>query len=276
MENILSKKYLDDEFLKLNQVYTNNDPFNHIVIDNFVSNEKLEKALSKINEIIKFDKLNYFDHNQKKKKISTSEESLPNEFVELIRYFNSQVFLNFLQRVTGIKEKLISDPYLWGGGLHTISRGGFLKIHSDTNFHPDFKLDRRLNLLIYLNKDWKDSYGGNLELWDKDMKKCVKSIKPIFNRAVIFSTDDRSYHGHPDPLNCPEDLERRSIAFYYYSNGRSDVKTDFGKGTYFRQRLSNPKDYSIVVKNIFDAITPPIINKIISKFILRRFVKRLK
>ena len=77
---------------------------------------------------------------------------MPDEVIDIIRYFNSQTFLNSLQSLTGIKEKLLSDPYLWGGGIHRIKRGGFLKIHSDTNFHPDFNLDRRLNLLLYLNK----------------------------------------------------------------------------------------------------------------------------
>ena len=105
------------------------------------------------------------------------------------------------------------------------------------------------------------------------MSKCVKSIKPIFNRAVIFSTDDTSYHGHPDPLNCPENIQRRSLAFYYYSNGRSDVKTDFGKGTFFRGRVSNRKDNFIIFKNLFESITPPIITKYIYKYILRHLIK---
>jgi Rps23 Pro-64 3,4-dihydroxylase Tpa1-like proline 4-hydroxylase len=273
MKKILDKHFSHEEMLLLNKTYVNNEPFQHITIDNFVDNKVLKDALDKINEINYFDKHRHFDPHQKKKKISTIEEKLPQEFIDIIRFFNSQIFLNFLQKITGIKEKLISDPYLWGGGLHLISRGGFLKIHSDTNFHPDFKLDRRLNLLLYLNKEWDDEYGGNLELWNKDMSKCVKSIKPIFNRAVIFSTDDTSYHGHPDPLNCPENVKRKSLAFYYYSNGRSDVATDFGKGTFFKSRMSNKKDYFIVIKSLFESVTPPIITKFIYKYILRHLVK---
>ena len=162
---------------------------------------------------------------------------------------------------------------MWGGGIHRIKRGGFLKIHSDTNFHPDFNLDRRLNLLLYLNKNWNDKYGGELELWDKKMKKCVKKIAPLFNRAVIFSTDDNSYHGHPDPLNCPENVVRQSLALYYYSHGRSDVKTDFGKGTYFKKRSSNFGDLVVVFKNFFEALMPPILLKFIYKYIFR-YIKR--
>lgn len=273
MKKILGKDFSDEEIIILNKTYVSNEPFQHIVIDNFIDDKILDKALLKINEINDFHKIKHFDPHQKKKKVSSKEEELPQEFIEIIRFFNSQIFLKFLQKLTGIKEKLISDPYLWGGGLHSISKGGFLKIHSDTNFHPDFRLDRRLNLLIYFNNEWKDEYGGNLELWNKDVSKCVKSIKPILNRAVIFSTDDTSYHGHPDPLNCPENINRKSLAFYYYSNGRSDVATDFEKGTFFKRRMSNKKDYFIIMKSLFESITPPIITKLIYKYIFKYLIR---
>ena len=92
---------------------------------------------------------------------------------------NSYEFINFLNNLTGIKEKLIPDPYLWGGGFHELKNEGFLNIHSDFNVHPELKLNRRINLLIYLNKDWQENYGGSLELWDKKMKHCVKRINPF-------------------------------------------------------------------------------------------------
>ena len=133
--------------------------------------------------------------------------------------FKFKFFLNFLQNITSIKEKLIADKELNGGGMHEIKKGGLLKIHSDFNKHPNLKLDRRLNVLIYLNKNWKEEYGGHLEFWDKEMKCCKTKILPIFNRMVIFSTTDFSNHGHPDPLNCPDLMSRKSIATYYYSDG---------------------------------------------------------
>ena len=114
----------------------------------------------------------------------------------------------------------MSDPYLMGGGLHEIKRGGVLKVHTDFNRHPIFNLDRRINVLIYLNKNWKKEYGGNLELWDKNMNKCIKKIQPLFNSMVIFSTTDFSNHGHPDPLTCPDNISRKSLALYYFSSGR--------------------------------------------------------
>ncbi|MFL2878651.1 MAG: 2OG-Fe(II) oxygenase [Candidatus Pelagibacter sp.] len=129
-----------------------------------------------------------------------------------------------MNSITGIEETLIPDPYFYGGGLHQIFKGGFLKVHSDFYLHPKMKLDRRLNILIYLNEDWREEYGGALELWDKDMKKCEKKMFPELNNVCIFSTDHRSFHGHPNPLNCPENISRNSIALYYYSVGRPDTE----------------------------------------------------
>ena len=81
------------------------------------------------------------------------------------------------------------------------------------------KLDRRLNILIYLNHNWDENNGGQLELWNKEMKKCEKKILPVFNRMVIFSTTDFSYHGNPKKVQTLNNLSRKSIALYYYSNG---------------------------------------------------------
>jgi Rps23 Pro-64 3,4-dihydroxylase Tpa1-like proline 4-hydroxylase len=269
MNNYLNINHLNKEISIAKNEYINNSPYPHIIIDNFVKEDFLNNATSKLDDVSEFVDKKHFDPNEKRKKTSPNEKDIPNEFIELIRYFNSQTFLNYLQKITGIKEKLISDPYLWGGGIHKIKKGGFLKIHSDTNFHPNFKLDRRLNLLLYLNNNWKEEYGGHLELWNKQMTKCEQKILPVFNRAVIFSTDDTSYHGHPNPLNCPENVMRQSLALYYYSHGRSDVITDLGRGTYFKMRLSNKKDILINLKNLFEALMPPIIVKIIYKYILR-------
>jgi Rps23 Pro-64 3,4-dihydroxylase Tpa1-like proline 4-hydroxylase len=133
---------------------------------------------------------------------------------------NSEPFLRFLQELTGIKETLIPDPYFEGGGVHQIKRGGFLKVHVDFHRHRLLQLDRRVNVLVYLNKDWKDEYGGHFELWERDMSRCVKKIAPLFNRMAIFSTTADSWHGHPDKLNCPEGRSRQSLALYYYTNGR--------------------------------------------------------
>ena len=151
---------------------------------------------------------------------------------------------------------MIPDPYLIGGGLHELRNEGFLNIHSDFNRHPKMKLDRRLNILIYLNKDWKDEFGGQLQLWDINMKECKKNIVPIFNRMVIFSTTDTSYHGNPIEVNHPTFVSRKSIAMYYYSNGRPHSENELGDhSTIFRKRpKSEDIDGNVYFKKIFGKI----------------------
>jgi hypothetical protein len=139
----------------------------------------------------------------------------------LFKEMAGPLVLQALQEVTGMWG-LMGDPYMFGGGLHATSTGGTLAVHADFNKHPIFKLDRRLNLLIYLNYGWTDDNGGWLELWEGDMSRCARRVLPVFNRTVIFSTNSTSYHGQPHPIIGPPDLWRRSIALYYYSNGRAD------------------------------------------------------
>jgi Rps23 Pro-64 3,4-dihydroxylase Tpa1-like proline 4-hydroxylase len=139
----------------------------------------------------------------------------------LLAEFNSAAFIDFLQELTGIGG-LVPDPHFEGGGMHQIVRGGHLDVHVDFNRHPVTGLDRRLNVLLYLNRGWDAEWGGELQLWSQNMKRCEQRIVPVFNRLVVFSTTERSFHGHPEPLSCPEDRSRRSLALYYYSKGRPE------------------------------------------------------
>ncbi|TGD75107.1 2OG-Fe(II) oxygenase [Mangrovimicrobium sediminis] len=141
-----------------------------------------------------------------------------------IHNLNSEPFLQFLETLTGVKN-LIPDPYLVGGGLHKIPRGGRLGVHVDFNKHQKMNVFRRLNVLIYLNRDWQEEYGGYFELWDEHRQSAQVKLLPIFNRMAIFTTTATSFHGHPEPLTCPEDRHRISLALYYYTaNDRGDQK----------------------------------------------------
>jgi Rps23 Pro-64 3,4-dihydroxylase Tpa1-like proline 4-hydroxylase len=104
-----------------------------------------------------------------------------------------------------------------GGGIHRIKRGGKLSIHKDYNEHPETKKQRRINLLIYLNENWESSWEGNLELWSNNTWKKSVEIEPIFNRAVIFNIENAP-HGHPIPLNSPDNIDRYSLALYYFTD----------------------------------------------------------
>jgi Rps23 Pro-64 3,4-dihydroxylase Tpa1-like proline 4-hydroxylase len=227
---------------RLHTEYVNGDPYPHIIIDDFFPEEIVSQVLSEFPSPDDLDWIEYKRPNEDKL-ASPSEQHLSPSARRLIWEMNSQIFLMFLERLTGI-SCLIPDPQLHGGGMHQIQRGGKLGIHVDFNKHGSNGLDRRLNVLLYLNKDWKDEYGGQLELWDKDMRHCVKRIAPTFNRLVVFSTTESSWHGHPDQLTCPAERTRKSLALYYYTNGRPESESALEHDTVFRTRPgeSRPRD----------------------------------
>ena len=140
---------------------------------------------------------------------------MTNPVRRLFYSFNSKPFIRVLENITNING-LIPDPYFLGAGFHEIGQGGHLSVHVDFNHHKVMNLERRINVLIYLNKDWDKTCGGQLELWNKDVSKSVKSVVPAFNRCVIFNTTDWSYHGNPEPVKHPAGVTRKSIALYYY------------------------------------------------------------
>jgi Rps23 Pro-64 3,4-dihydroxylase Tpa1-like proline 4-hydroxylase len=153
------------------------------------------------------------DHN----KYAFAPDVVGLETSRLINFLNAGPFIKYLESLTGITG-LIADPSYFGGGLHKIQSGGYLEMHVDFNHLKRYNLERRINLLLYLNKDWKDSYHGELELWDRPSKTKQLAIQPLFNRCVIFSTTNESMHGHPVALATPKGVERMSIALYYYTN----------------------------------------------------------
>ncbi|TML66651.1 MAG: 2OG-Fe(II) oxygenase [Actinobacteria bacterium] len=214
--------------------YVSARPFPHTVIDDFLPADVLDEVLA---EFPSAQQTEWFAFDSpRERKLATKDDATMGEATRrLLAELNSAAFIDFLERLTGI-DGLVPDPHFVGGGLHQIERGGHLKVHADFNRHPRTDLERRLNLLVYLNHDWKDEYGGALELWNRDMSACEARILPIFNRCVVFSTTDTSFHGHPEPLNCPEGWTRKSIALYYYSKDRPDGGGDGAHNTLFQVR----------------------------------------
>ena len=234
------------------QRYLLSDPFPNIVLKDFFNPDMLDFVLHEFPDLSKLRDTKSFDTSLEKKLTVNQNYIFGRQTKIFLNYLNSQPFLHFIQLLTGINETLLGDPYFVGGGLHQIKRGGCLKIHADFNKHELTGLDRRVNILIYLNKNWKNDYGGHLELWDRDMKLCVKRILPEFNTVVIFNTTNYTYHGHPDSLNCPEGMSRKSLALYYFSNGRpqTEINPDLPvHGTIFRERAGNINDESEFSKN---------------------------
>jgi hypothetical protein len=261
--SIFSPDYLEklEKLSSYSQGYITAQPFPHIVIDDFLPENILEEIL---HEFPTPDEISWqnFENSSEKKLASQSERQIKEMTRFLLYQLNSSTFISFLEKLTKI-DGIIPDPHFAGGGLHQIEKGGYLKIHADFNKHTHLKLDRRLNLLLYLNKNWREEYGGDLELWDADMTKCEKRILPIFNRCVIFSTTDFSYHGHPNPLTCPDGWTRKSLAMYYYSNGRPTEEIRGEHSTIFRERpgeeLTEKFSQTVTFKKIIKKLLPPIL-----------------
>jgi hypothetical protein len=137
-------------------------------------------------------------------------------------------------------------------------------VHADFNKHPVFNLDRRLNALLYLNKDWKEEYGGHLELWNRDVTRCEAKILPVFNRLAVFGTTDFTFHGHPNPLQCPEGTTRKSLALYYFSNGRPAEEINGSSNTtLFKARDANDfkPTFGQRMRSLARDVLPPIVTR---------------
>ena len=264
MDLIMSKKILSKNFYDLESyirkkkyIYQSGKPYPHIVIKNYFDKNFLSKVLDEFPNLYKISSSKNYNNKNEIKFSNNKKKNFKKNTKILFKFLNSKLFLNFVQNLASINEKLLPDFELNGGGLHEIKRGGVLKIHTDFNKHPYKNIDRRINVLIYLNKQWKKNYGGNLELWNKSMKKCVKKIAPNFNTMVIFSTNDFTNHGHPNPLKCPETISRKSIATYYFSKGRplkEILKVRKKNTTNFKNRYGDKNDVFIkkeYLKNFF-------------------------
>lgn len=198
-------------------------PFRYVTFENFFHPDQAERIYQHYPEVEygTWDGTTYVDQKHKFQQTAFEDGSIMSRvFAEL----NSAEFLGWLQKVTEMEAPLLGDEELFGGGLHQSINGAFLNVHVDYNFHPKTKYHRRLNVLVYMNKDWKDEYEGHLELWDLSdgNKNLLGKFAPTFNRCVIFETNEISFHGHPKPLRTPKGVTRKSIATYYYTTTRPE------------------------------------------------------
>jgi 2-oxoglutarate-Fe(II)-dependent oxygenase superfamily protein len=241
--------------------YRTAQPFPHVVIDGLFPDELLDAVLGEFPSPDREEWLQFSSATERK--LASNKQTQMGEVTRsLLAELNAGTFIDFLEELTGITG-LVPDPHLEGGGLHQIERGGHLNIHVDFNRHPRMRLDRRLNALVYLNHDWDPAWGGGLELWSADMQRREARIDPLFNRLVVFSTTETSYHGHPEPLQCPEDRTRRSMALYYYSAGRpeergtaADTHNTVWATPGQRPEAATPKGR---LKHAIKRVTPPVL-----------------
>lgn len=176
------------------------DPFQHVVLDDFIDPAQVRAINAQWpSDWTKED--GRFNRKWSSNALPTAAKAIADA-----------IGVALVEDAVGIAG-LFPDPDLFGAGLHCIPAGGFLKMHVDFNGHPK-GWHRRANVLIYLNEEWRPEWGGQLQLglWGHS-----KRIDPIGGRCVIFETNDQTWHGHPEPLKCPEHIQRRSLALYYYT-----------------------------------------------------------
>jgi Rps23 Pro-64 3,4-dihydroxylase Tpa1-like proline 4-hydroxylase len=198
-----------------------NFPFYYQVIDNFFSKEQAKKISQEFPDY-NSDIWYFYNNPLENKKTCNNWYQFGPETYKTLTMLNSKEFIKQLQKITGI-PKLHPDIGLHGGGLHIHGRGGKLNVHLDYSIHPKLKLQRKLNLIIYLEEDWNPEWGGNLEFWSHNQVKNkpqdkIVTIDNVFNRAVLFDTTQNSWHGFPNPLTCPEGKYRKSLAVYYLTD----------------------------------------------------------
>lgn len=203
-------------------------PFRYLVIDNFLHEEialtLAEQFPDKTN--------NWIDASGKSTRNKWTspiiEDSIAAKFFKEVQ---SERFTRWLEAVTGI-QGFIHDEEYFGAGFHQTGDGGFLNVHIDFNKLPN-GMDRRLNLLVYMNKEWHEDWGGQLELWDMEKEYCIETVTPILNRAVIFETNEISYHGQPKPVQTAGAATRNSFSVYYYTEGRPEEEASAPHSTIY-------------------------------------------
>jgi len=250
----------------LSSAYRSAIPFPNLILDNLFSDEFLDRVVAEIRPLGGPEWLQENDDHLKQFNLR-SAVYLGETGSQLVAFLHSAKFLYFLSEVTGIWE-LLPDPYLQGGGYHLIPPGGSFDVHVDRNTAYATGLTRRLSLLIYLNKDWKHEYGGQLELWSKDGKRCETVIEPVFNRTMIFEITDQNYHGVPATVACPEGRSRNAFVVYYHTVGFPGMKeivphTSLYAPTFYRKKQSG-------LRQLAKDLVPPIVVRAARKVYPRR------
>jgi hypothetical protein len=204
------------------QDYSLGQPYPHVVIDDLFDAEILDRIVA---EFPKSEDRDWLIWNTQHETKATSRgiAGLP-MFTQIFSlWLNSSDFIEEIKKITGIDD-LVPDPLFFGAGLHEMHRDGWLEIHSDYTKHPVLPLIRRINLLIYLNRDWDASWGGDLELWDNANPKQKTGYPCYFNRTIIFPTTSKTLHGVPNRLSCPPERSRKLLSIYYWSPASASVE----------------------------------------------------
>jgi len=221
----------------LSEQFVNAEPFEHIIIPNFLSDEYVEQICNEFPS--DYENWHEYANPIEVKYACDNINKLSKSVKDYFYLLSSNEMINAVSKISGIKN-LDYDEYLNGAGLHAHPRNGRLNVHLDYEKHPITGKQRRLNIILYMNKTWDESWNGQSELWDKEMKNCVAKYPVQFNTAIIFKTNEISWHGVPEKIKCPEGTYRQSMAYYYVSDLNNEhIKNKFGDdGSGYRTKAS--------------------------------------
>ena len=202
-----------NNYQELNNRFVGTPPYPMIVIDNFLPENHAQKMYE---ECISVPNQYWRDFTRRGSfmKECNNLDVCPAAF-EFVNHMHSALGMNWLTKVTGITD-LIPDPYLTGAGYSKTYKGHCLKIHTDFNWNDNLKLHRMLSLIVYLDPEWKEEWGGALQFKDFNNEKVIQEVPTIFNRLILWRYHKRGFHGYPDPLNCPEDRSRNTFRLFFY------------------------------------------------------------
>ena len=231
---------------ELQYKFLNTEPFEHIIIPNFLNEEYANILHDCFPEDIDKDHWHKYYNPIEVKYTLDKLEKLPTSLKEIFYLLSTKEITNKLSILSNI-ENLEYDPYLHGAGIHVHPRNGRLHMHLDYEKHPHFEKQRRLNVILYLNKNWDPSWNGDTQLWDKQMENCIVKSEVEFNTAIIFKTNEISWHGLPEKIMCPEGMLRKTVAYYYISDLHSspDERKVGNDGTGYRTKaafMKRPED----------------------------------
>lgn len=202
-------------------------PFPHLVLDGLVDDDCCRRIGASEFADCPSDRWSYHRHYSQKTYARTSRSTFSPELNQLIDELGSPRFCSALSRLTGI-DGLFLDMELEDGGLACSPRGSFLLLHRDILVHPVHRYWlRRVNLILYLNEGWKESYKGALELWDSKLLACEQRVEALLGRMIVFDVGAKSYHGFPDLIECPPDMKRKSLNVYYFTEQSEKPRTRY-------------------------------------------------
>lgn len=228
----------------LRERFRSADPFPHVLVDGFFETGLARELLEQFPAFDSRFAVDEFGRTGGKAVVSDLG-SLGPAYRQVHANLGSQAFLDWLSDVTGIPS-LLYDADNFGGGTHENIDGQGLLPHVDFNYHPATHFHRRLNLIVYLNEEWKPEWGGSIHLHADPRTPVhdrVRSYAPFFNRCVIFETSERSWHSF-DRVALPHDEKhrtRKSLSVYFYTRERPDDTTYADHTTFYVPRPLPPE-----------------------------------